>query len=327
MLSLARSVLPEQTKLFAKLETRDSIKNLQQLIAAADGIIISRADLGLQYSPEKIFKLQKYVIGHCNVAAKPVFVIGQLLESMRTKPRPTRAESTDVANAVLDGADGIILSVETSRGIFPFDSLSTVDRVCLEAERAVCHATYRAELKLSRILRGLDQTDATSVTAVSAVEAAASCGATAIFVITTSGKSAISIATAKPNCPIVVITRDPMVARHCHAYHGLHPYVYTGPQLEDWSEDMDLRINAAVAYAKEQRFISAGDTVIIVTGSLAGVGSTNTMQVFHLPDDITTLKVVSSRNNLIYPDFDAEALNVPKDKTQNRGMGELLAPL
>ncbi|VDN10723.1 unnamed protein product [Dibothriocephalus latus] len=160
---------------------------MPQLITAADGIIISRTDLGLQYSSEKIFKLQKHVIGLCNVAAKPVFVIGQLIESMRTKPRPTRAETSDVANAVLDGVDGIILSVETSRGVFPLETLSTVDRVCREAERAVCHETFRAELKQSRTLRGVDQTDVTSITALSAVEAAASCGATAIFVITTSG--------------------------------------------------------------------------------------------------------------------------------------------
>ncbi|VDL96706.1 unnamed protein product [Schistocephalus solidus] len=300
---------------------------LPQLIATADGIIISRADLGLQYSPEKIFKLQKYVISHCNVAARPVFVIGQLLESMRTKPRPTRAESTDVANAVLDGADGIILSVETSRGIFPLETLSTVDRVCREAERAFCHETYRAELKQSRLLRGLDQRDATSVTAISAVEASASCGATAIFVITTSGRSAISTATAKPSCPIIVITRDPIVARHCHAYHGLHSYVYTGPQLEDWCEDMDLRINTAISSAKERRLVSAGDTVVIVIGSLAGEGSTNTMQIFHVPDDKATLKVVSSRNNLVYPEFCSDAVEIPEEKTHQRGIDELLLPI
>uniref|UniRef100_A0A0X3P3T2 Pyruvate kinase n=2 Tax=Schistocephalus solidus TaxID=70667 RepID=A0A0X3P3T2_SCHSO len=326
-MSLARSILSKQTKLFAKLETRDSIKSLPQLIATADGIIISRADLGLQYSPEKIFKLQKYVISHCNVAARPVFVIGQLLESMRTKPRPTRAESTDVANAVLDGADGIILSVETSRGIFPLETLSTVDRVCREAERAFCHETYRAELKQSRLLRGLDQRDATSVTAISAVEASASCGATAIFVITTSGRSAISTATAKPSCPIIVITRDPIVARHCHAYHGLHSYVYTGPQLEDWCEDMDLRINTAISSAKERRLVSAGDTVVIVIGSLAGEGSTNTMQIFHVPDDKATLKVVSSRNNLVYPEFCSDAVEIPEEKTHQRGIDELLLPI
>ncbi len=103
--------------------------SLSELIEHSDGIVVSRADLGLEFAAEKIFKLQKYIISHCNVARKPVFVIAQLLESMYDKPRPTRAEASDVANAVLDGADGLILTIETSRGIYPHESMTFMNQV------------------------------------------------------------------------------------------------------------------------------------------------------------------------------------------------------
>lgn len=103
--------------------------SLRELIAVSDGILICRSGLAMYYTPEKIFKIQKYIVGHCNVADKPVFVTGQLAESMISKPRPTRAEASDIANAVLDGVDGLLLTVETSWGMYPFDTVNVVDNV------------------------------------------------------------------------------------------------------------------------------------------------------------------------------------------------------
>ncbi|VDN13736.1 unnamed protein product [Dibothriocephalus latus] len=201
----ARDRLPPGVKIFSKIETRDAFKN-----------------------SEKIFKLQKHIIGRCNVAEKPVFVIDQLLETMRMKPRPTRAETSDVANAVLDGADSIILTVETSWGKYPFETVEVADQICREAERAIFHDATRSELKICRESRSHWAYTIKDVTGISAVEAAASCNAKAILVITTTGVSAISISASRPSCSVIAITRDIKVGRLCYAYRGLHPFVYTG---------------------------------------------------------------------------------------------------
>ncbi|VDM30222.1 unnamed protein product [Hydatigera taeniaeformis] len=278
----ARARLSPHTRIFAKIETRESVRNLTQLIEHSDGLVVSRADLGIEFPPEKIFKLQKYIIAHCNVARKPVFVIAQLLESMYNKPRPTRAEASDIANAVLDGADGLILTIETAEGIYPYDAVKFMCQICREAERARFHKTIRAELNACRLARGLCRQNASHVTALSAVEAAENSHAKAIFVITTSGASAIAVASAGPCCPVIAITRHPRVARQCRAYSGLFPFVYTGKQLENWSEDMDLRLNTAIDAARADGIVHPRDNVIIVTGSMAGPGNTNTMQIFQV---------------------------------------------
>ncbi|KAL7065018.1 hypothetical protein AAHC03_05012 [Spirometra sp. Aus1] len=294
----ARAHLPPEMKIFAKIETRDAFKNLDELLLYSDGIIIRRGELATQYSSEKVFKLQKHIIGRCNVAEKPVFVTDQLLETMRMKPRPTRAETSDVANAVLDGADSIILTVETSWGKYPFESVQVADQICREAERAIFHDAIRSELKICRESRAHWAYSIKDVTGISAVEAAASCNAKAILVITTTGASAVSISACRPSCSVVAITRDVKVGRLCYAYRGLHPFVYTGEKLDDWSEDMDMRINAAMGAIKHQKIVEAGDNVVIVTGTGAGKGSTNTMQIFSVPEERRQLKVVSSTQTL-----------------------------
>ncbi|KAM3175589.1 hypothetical protein ACTXT7_008206 [Hymenolepis weldensis] len=184
----AKAYLPPNIKVFANIETKESVRNLAQIIEHADGIVVSRADLGIEFPPEKIFKLQKYIIGNTNVARKPVFVTAQLMESMYNKPRPTRAEASDVANAVLDGADGLVLTVETAEGIYPLEAVQIMSQICREAERARFHKTIRAELYACRQDRGLCRKNSSHVTALSAVEAAENCQAKGIFVVTTTGK-------------------------------------------------------------------------------------------------------------------------------------------
>ncbi|KAA3671957.1 pyruvate kinase [Paragonimus westermani] len=311
--------------------------SLNELMEVADGIIVGRQGLGLVYPTEKIFQLQKQIIGKCNIVHKPVFVISQLLESMRFKPRPTRAEVSDVANAVLDGADGLVLTVETSRGLFPKEALHVLhmimydvgscvislfhascssfarphftlfsffardrptQKICREAESAIFHKRFVADLQAARDARGLSPLDPAYLSALAAVEAANSSNTSAIFVVTTTGRSASAIAAFRPSCPVVPIMRRPEVARLCHSFRGLHPFVHTSEKLEDWSRDMDARLNAAMKYALSRGFVALGDQVVVVTGWKAGTGATNTVRVLELPRDGRPISIVNSQSQL-----------------------------
>ncbi|KAH8878131.1 Pyruvate kinase [Schistosoma japonicum] len=294
----AKNILGKDILLFAKIETKDSVKNLDEIMLYSDGIIIGRGGLSLCYPNEKIFQLQKQIIAKCNIFHKPVFVITQLLESMRFKPRATRAEISDVANAVLDGADGLILTVETSRGLFPIESLTVLHKTCREAESAIFHERFWIDLKMAREVRGLSPWNPGYFACLAAVEASTTSNASAIFVVTTSGRSALDIASFHPACPVVAIMRRPEIARKCHSTRGIHPFVYTGEKLSEWSDDMDERLNAALNFAKKRGFIGDGDQIIVVTGQEAGSGSTNTVRIFEVPPKDRSLAVVKSQSSL-----------------------------
>ncbi|KAG5446424.1 pyruvate kinase [Clonorchis sinensis] len=294
-ISEARSILGDKIKLFAKVQSKESIRNLLDIISVSDGIIVGRNGLGLVYPAEKIFQLQKQIIAICNLMQKPVFVISQLLESMRFKPRATRAEISDVANAVIDGADGLILTVETSRGLFPKEAARVLHKTCREAESAIYHEKYSRDLKVSRDIHGLSpRSDPAYLTALAAVEASTTSRASAVFVATATGQSASTIAAFRPSCPVVAVVRDVQVARWCHSFRGIHPFLYLEEQLEDWSEDMDASMNAAIDYARSRRFVSGGDRVVTVTGWKAGPGATNTVRVVDLPADGKPVCIVNS---------------------------------
>ncbi|VDL41616.1 unnamed protein product [Hymenolepis diminuta] len=320
MIQEARMHLPKNTKVFAKLENQESIKNLREIIEASDGVVICRSSLAMYYNPEKIFKLQKHIIGHCNVAEKPVFLTGQLIESMTSKPMPTRAEASDIANAVLDGADGLILTIETSWGSFPSETVDVVDNICREAERAIWYDISRSELNDMRIMRGLVNNSIKNVTGASAVEAAGSCGASAIFIVTSTGLSAMSLAMSRPPCIVIGIMADINVARYCLAFRGLHPYLFTGEKAAEWSEDIDNRINAGIEYARKTGLVKTGDRIVVVTGSVATSGSTNTIHIFTLEDDRGKLRIVGSPNESASTDKPGEGPqdNLPPTEPSRR---------
>ncbi|KAI3415382.1 hypothetical protein GPALN_004991 [Globodera pallida] len=263
-------------KIVAKIENQEGVDNVDEIIAASDGVMVARGDLGIEIPAEKVFLAQKMMIAKCNMAGKPVICATQMLESMVNKPRPTRAEGSDVANAVLDGSDCVMLSGESAKGEYPVETLKTMHNICLEAETAFFHSKFVEEL-----LKNTPQPTGSSETiAIAATSAAVSCRASAIILLTTTGKSAQDCSRYKPTIPILAITRYEQVARQLHLYRGVFPLQY--PSMDrnpDWTADMDNRILCGIELGKQRGFIHTGDFVVVITGWRTGAGSTNTIRL------------------------------------------------
>ncbi|KAK2088626.1 hypothetical protein P7K49_034533 [Saguinus oedipus] len=269
----------EDIKIISKIENHEGVRRFDEILEASDGVMVARGDLGIEIPAEKVFLAQKMMIGRCNRAGKPVICATQMLESMIKKPRPTRAEGSDVANAVLDGADCILLSGETANGDYPLEAVGMQHLIAREAEAAIYHLQLFEELRrLAPITR-----DPTEATAVGAVEASFKCCTGAIIVLTKSGRSAHQVARYRPCAPIIAVTRNAQTARRAHLYCGIFPVLCKDPIQEAWAEDMDLRVNLAMNVGKARGFFKKGDVVIVLTGWRPGSGFTNTMHVVPVP--------------------------------------------
>jgi len=277
-----RDVLGEKGKniwIIPKIENQQGIKNLTEIIASCEGLMVARGDMGIEIPTEKVFIAQKAMIAECNRAGKPVICATQMLESMVKKPRPTRAEASDVANAVLDGADCVMLSGETAKGDFPVICVKTMAKIAKEAEACMWNERIFEDMMRTETGGKGKGFDNTATTAISAVLASYKCQASAIVVLTTSGVTSHVVSKYKPHCPILSVTRFDRVARQMQLYRGCIPLMYEKERAGDWMKDVDERVQYAIDFGKRSNFISTGDSVVVITGWRQGSGSSNTVRI------------------------------------------------
>jgi len=271
-----RKVLGEHNgkiKIICKIENLEGMENYGEILEETDGIMVARGDLGMEIPPEKVFLAQKMMIREANIAGKPVVTATQMLESMITNPRPTRAECSDVANAVLDGTDCVMLSGETANGEHPVDAVKIMARTCCEAEGALSYDGLYQAVRNSTLNRFGKLSTSESI-ASSSVKTSIDISAKAIIVCSESGMTATQVAKFRPGRPITVLTSSERVARQCN---GVLKGCRT--KLMDVLADTDFLIKEVISDFQKSGVAKKGDPIVIVYGSSAGVGSTNTMRI------------------------------------------------
>ncbi|WP_347491318.1 pyruvate kinase [Desulfoscipio sp. XC116] len=259
--------------IISKIENREAVNNLDEIIEVSDGIMVARGDLGVEIPPEEVPLIQKTIIEKCKQVGKPVITATQMLESMIRNPRPTRAEASDVANAILDGTDAVMLSGETAAGKYPVEAVETMARIAARAESAI---KFDELLKNKRRVLSKTVTDAISHSTVST---ALDLGAAAIITSTESGYTAKMVSKYRPQAPIIAVTPKRTVLRKMALVWGVQPL------LVGRTEDTDSMISAAVEVSLAAGLIQAGDLIVITAGVPVGVrGTTNLIKVHTVGD-------------------------------------------
>lgn len=256
-----------RAKIIAKIETRQSVQNIDDILDVVDGLMIARGDLGVEMDTETVPVIQKEIIEKCRERGKPVIVATQMLDSMIRNPRPTRAEASDVANAVIDGTDAVMLSGETAGGKYPVQTVETMHKIVVSAERML----NVWERKPKSFLRSEETADAVSR---AACDIAKTVGASAILSLTRSGATARTVSKYRPEAPIVGATPSFATWRELALVWGVTSI------LTPLSKDLEDSVSQAISIVQETGIISAGDNVVFTSGVPLGVpGSTNMVHV------------------------------------------------
>ncbi len=255
----------------AKIEKPEAVDNLDQILKVADGIMVARGDLGVELPPEEVPIIQKEIIRRCNEEGVPVITATQMLESMIHHPRPTRAEASDVANAIVDGTDAIMLSGETAVGKYPVEAVSMMNRIAAATESRL-FKTMRTEPEEIKVWGDSEHAIAHAV-----YYTALDTNATAIVAFTKSGGTARIISKYRPGIPIIGVTHTPPILKRFSLYWGVRGV------LVELKENTDAMINGVEQKLLETGLAKHGDTVIITLGVPWGVaGSTNMLMIHQI---------------------------------------------
>ncbi len=268
-----REILIEKEALIpiiAKIENKAGVENLEEIVDAADGIMVARGDLGVELPLADVPTTQKYMIRTTVSNGKPVITATQMLATMEWNPKPTRAEASDVANAILDGTSAVMLSGETAVGKYPLEAIRTLSTIALRAEAALHDYGYLQKIKPS------PANVVTQAIGQASVSMAENLNATAIICLTESGFTSRLVSKYRPNCPILAITSSERVARKLSMNWGVIPVLYQG-EPED-----EARIEFALSAIKHIANADTGDIAIITAGHYQKAGGTDLVRVITL---------------------------------------------
>jgi len=257
----------ERILICSKIENQEGVDNLDEILEASDLIMVARGDLGVEIPIEQVPAVQKMIIKKCKAAGKPVVTATQMLDSMMRNPRPTRAEVSDVANAILDGTDAIMLSGESANGDYPVEAVATMAKIAEETEKSLEYkvAVSQAKTHIPAIA---------GVISRAASNAANELEAAAVITSTQTGATAKRISQCRPECPIIAVTPDPIVARQLAFSWGVYPVV------ADKMESTDEMLERSVEIAKNNEFVKSGDIVVLAAGvPVDQVGATNLLKI------------------------------------------------
>ncbi|MFG6148290.1 pyruvate kinase [Halobacillus sp. B23F22_1] len=261
-------------QIIPKIENQEGVDNIDDILEVSDGLMVARGDLGVEIPPEDVPLVQKQLIRKCNKAGKPVITATQMLDSMQRNPRPTRAEASDVANAIFDGTDAIMLSGETAAGDYPREAVQTMSNIATKTETGL---NYKAILDERSKHSDMTITDAISQ---SVTHTAINLQVNAVVTPTESGHTARMISKYRPQAPIVAITSSERVNRKLSLVWGV--YAVMGPQSESTDDMLDVAVDRGLASG----IVARGDRVIITGGVPVGESGTTNLMKVHVIGDV-----------------------------------------